>query len=98
MHGRSCIGVSADTAVAALRSAERDMLLISAYVAAPLSLRSRFSEAFPQGDFCPLRVVLVLISRSNILNLACVRVWFHVFDSEITIRIRYCIAMYKVQQ
>ena len=74
------------------------MLLISAYVAAPLSLRSRFSEAFPQGDFCPLRVVLVLISRSNILNLACVRVWFHVFDSEITIRIRYCIAMYKVQQ
>ena len=31
-------------------------------------LRSRFSEAFSQGDWLPLRAVLHLLSCSNILN------------------------------
>ena len=47
-------------------------------------LHSWFPEAFPQGDCGPLRAVLLLISCSNISTPTCVRVWFHVFDSEIT--------------
>lgn len=51
MHGRSWIGVSVGTRVAAARSGRNAVLYYLRFCTLPLGLRSRFSEAFVEEDW-----------------------------------------------